>query len=356
LEEIRKIDGSASAHEFDVLYSVYQVDDGQLVQYYIDDMKDAMDHGDEDRCIGSCNSLFNLFCTKLRSDEVKQGLKALIKKQDHFRNTFMDYATVAIFFSSITATTLQFSYASADSSISSKIVNLCWFASLVLSIASATNSFLGAIVHQSPEFLRPSQALDYRLQQRYFRYIPTILLSISGMLFLIGFCSFSFLSGSNGNSFPSQGKAVQGATISLTTTNFLAILVMILMAFTSVVHRAASLVARSIRGLRHLAIVLPFIPLLLVTLAFLFPYHLVRWRHLLTIYSTEVHFFGRWEVWSCFGSVGMNLDRIFNRHWDMVFGFDSWSRFHRSVSVYWKGFKKLFQKLRPTRTTTHSPV
>ncbi len=73
LDELRKIDGSASAHEFDVLYSIYQVDDRQLVIHYIDDMKDAMDYGDEDRCIRSCNALFDLFRTRLRSEEVKQG-------------------------------------------------------------------------------------------------------------------------------------------------------------------------------------------------------------------------------------------------------------------------------------------
>jgi len=327
LEEIRKIDGSASAHEFDVLYSIYQVDDRQLVGHYIDDMKDAMDYGDEDRCVGSCNSLFDLFRTRLRSEEVKQGLKALIKKQDHFRNTFMDYATVAIFFSSITATTLRFSYASADSSVSSKIVNICWFASLVLSIASATNSFLGAIVHQSPEFLRPSQALDYRLQQRYFRYMPTILLSISGMLFLIGFCGFTFPSQGSGNIFPSQGKTVQGTTISLTTTNLLAIFIMVLMAFTNVVHRAAGVLLQSakvflwaaslilawwpIRRSRHLAIVLAFMPLLLLTLVFLFPYHLVRGRGLPSVHNR----YG-WKVWSHFGDVGEKLDGIFVYHWD----------------------------------------
>ncbi len=34
------------------------------------------------------------------------GLEALIKKQMYFRSTFMDYTTLATFFSSITATTL----------------------------------------------------------------------------------------------------------------------------------------------------------------------------------------------------------------------------------------------------------
>lgn len=125
----------------------------------------------------------------------------LIKKQDHFRNSFMDFATVAIFFSSITATTLQFSFQFADHTISSTIVNICWFASLILSVASATNSLLGVLVHQSPEYLRPSRNLDNNLLQNWFKYIPTTLLTISGVLFSVGFCSFAYLSTS---SFTSQ--------------------------------------------------------------------------------------------------------------------------------------------------------
>lgn len=123
-----------------------------------------------------------------------RGLETLIKKQDHFRNSFMDFATVAIFFSSITATTLQFSYQSGHSTISSAIVNLCWFSSLVLSIASATNSLLGVLVHQSPEYLRPSRNLDFHFLQNWFKYIPPVLLTISGVLFLVGFCGFTFVS------------------------------------------------------------------------------------------------------------------------------------------------------------------
>lgn len=122
------------------------------------------------------------------------GLELLTRKQDHYRNSFMDFATLAIFFSSITATTLQFSFASADSTIFSTIVNVCWFSSLVLSIASATNSFLGTVVHQSAEFLRPSQKSDRRFLQKWFKFIPSFLLAFAGALFLAGLCTFTFSS------------------------------------------------------------------------------------------------------------------------------------------------------------------
>lgn len=151
--------------------------------------------------------------TPLTQNVIIQGLETLIKKQDHFRNSFMDFATVAIFFSSITATTLQFSFQSADNSISSTIVNLCWFASLVLSIASATNSLLGVLVHQSPEYLRPSRNFDFRFLQDWFKYVPPILLTTSGVLFLIGFCGFTFLSTSAFASQVHLFTAFQGASL-----------------------------------------------------------------------------------------------------------------------------------------------
>jgi len=200
-----------------------------------------------------CDSALNCIKGKLRSDAVRQGvscdifshmlkillgLEMLVKKQDHFRNSFMDFATVAIFFSSITATTLQFSFTAANTSFSWTIVNLCWFGSLVLSIASATNSFLGAVVHQSPEFLRPSQRVDHQILQKWFKIIPPILLTISGALFLIGICSFTF---SSTSSIPSQGRATQVFTTTLTSPNFLALITMFLLAFTRVFYRTVHL-------------------------------------------------------------------------------------------------------------------
>jgi len=168
--------------------------------------------------MGCCKSVIDSVKSTLQSDAVKQGLEELIKRQDHFRNTFMDFATVAIFFSSISATTLQFSYASTNTSSSWTIVNLCWFASLVLSIASATSSFLGAIVHQSPEHLRRSKTsgINFRILSTWFRVFPSALLTFSGILFLIGVCAFTFAS--------SQGRAIQIATTTLTSTIFLTIL------------------------------------------------------------------------------------------------------------------------------------
>ncbi|KLO11683.1 hypothetical protein SCHPADRAFT_941832 [Schizopora paradoxa] len=256
--ELEKIDGSASAREFkaySTLETTYQLEQCHRLAEYIIDMKFAMCAGDERR--------FGL----------KQGLETLIKKQDHIRNSFMDFATVAIFFSSITATTLQFSFQSADSTTLSTIINLCWFASLVLSIASATNSLLGVLIHQSPEYLRPSRNLDFRFLQGWFKYTPQILLTTSGVLFSIGFCAFSFLPTS---SFTSQGLATKLVTAGLTSVNFIALIAVFLLAFTAVLHHGARLTRTIYNFARHLTIVLVMLFLALMAFPFMALYCFIR--------------------------------------------------------------------------------
>jgi len=228
--ELGMIDGSDLAYEF---LTSFRVGDSsgrtQLFGYHVTELKNARDDGDEERLWECCISLFDLMIEKLGSG--KKGLEMIIRKQEHLRNTFMDSAALATFFSSITATTLQFSYTSADTTRAWTIVNLCWFASLVLSIASATNSFLGAIVHQSPETLRLSQRPDHKVLRIWFKFIPSTFLTISGLLFLIGICGFTHSSTVQNRS---QGKAVQTVTLFLTSGNVLAILIMSLLAFPKV--------------------------------------------------------------------------------------------------------------------------
>ncbi|KLO09301.1 hypothetical protein SCHPADRAFT_572982 [Schizopora paradoxa] len=89
-------------------------------------MKTAVQNGDKDGMMDCCDALIGYIKDRLQSDSVRQGLRALINKQDHTRNSFMDFATLAIFFSSITASALQFSYSSADSTYSCMVVNVCW--------------------------------------------------------------------------------------------------------------------------------------------------------------------------------------------------------------------------------------
>ena len=62
--------------------------------------------------------------------------------QKHGATNLLNLSTVATFFSAVTATSLQFSYALQQTLIADA-VNSFWFASLVFSIGAAVNSLLG---------------------------------------------------------------------------------------------------------------------------------------------------------------------------------------------------------------------
>lgn len=108
-------------------------------------------------------------------------------------------ATIATFFSSVTATTLQYSY--SQTSASEELwayVNAVWFSSLVFSIASAANSFLGVALYQRPEYFGHSSLSEYRCIRIWFDKCPMFFLIISGGLFGIGLCLFAISSGQVG--------------------------------------------------------------------------------------------------------------------------------------------------------------
>ncbi|KLO08624.1 hypothetical protein SCHPADRAFT_893745 [Schizopora paradoxa] len=340
LLELGKIDGSVTAREFSKVQTAFDNNERhQRLVGYTDNMKIALLAGDEAQFLPNCKLAWCLVEGILRSKGVKQGLETLIKKQDHFRNSFMDFATVAIFFSSITATTLQFSYQSADTTISSTIVNLCWFSSLVLSIASATNSLLGVLVHQSPEYLHPSQNLDFRFLQNWFKYIPPVLLTISGLLFLIGFCGFTFLSSMT---FSSQGRAIQVVTTTFTTTNFLALLIIFLLAFTRALRHAEL----SVKVLRSLTIVSALLSLALLALPYMMIFCWIH--HKSPIFPPDYKEILYLE--EDFGKRGEALYILYQEHRDKLKGTINphWEGLKKSLTVKfgggWKKIKALFHK------------
>lgn len=287
-KELDKIDGNAIAIEYLehisprksytriewlLIYIHTAMDDMQLLESR---NVDPDSNEDVQKLLNYGIELFDYIKGKLQSDALKQGLKALIKEQDHFRNSFMDFATIAIFCSSITATTLQFLYISTNSSFSSTVINVYWFASLVLSIASATNSFLGAIVHQSPNYLPRSDGFRHRVLKIWFGACPQTLLTISGILFLIGVCSFTF-SSTTPTPSQSQGLLIKTVTIVLTSTNFLALPFMFLLAFTNILDMGLS----AFRLLHHLAFVVVLAPIVL-------PYLIYRDQSPFGGFSTEL--------------------------------------------------------------------
>ena len=66
------------------------------------------------------------------------------RREDEEKSTlrYLNMTTIATFFSSVSATTLQFTFGDNGGTLS-KIVNLCWFISILSSVASGMNSLLG---------------------------------------------------------------------------------------------------------------------------------------------------------------------------------------------------------------------
>ena len=75
-------------------------------------------------------------------DFVGVGVPAIRFAQKSNGNNLLNLSTIATFFSGVTATTAQYSYASSESTLD-WMTNLLFFGSLVLSISAAINSLLG---------------------------------------------------------------------------------------------------------------------------------------------------------------------------------------------------------------------
>lgn len=74
---------------------------------------------------------------------INSALPDLVAEEEERATThYLALTTIATFFSSITATTLQFTYNSDDRTTIMNIVNLAWFVSLVFSISSGVNGVL----------------------------------------------------------------------------------------------------------------------------------------------------------------------------------------------------------------------
>ncbi|KLO07915.1 hypothetical protein SCHPADRAFT_944879 [Schizopora paradoxa] len=223
---LNMIDGSSISHQYAKSGLLNRQDDAATVGYAepIDKLRFNSSPDYRGQLLDDCIQNMRSLSFKLESPQLVRGLDRILVNQDYFRNAFMNSSTIAIFFSSITATTLQFSYLSSGAEgVSWTIVNACWFASLVLSIASATNGFLGAVVHQSPEYLGRANNLEDHLLQMWFRVCPSLLLTFAGALYLAGLCAFAISS--------SQEPLTKIVTIVLTAANSVALLTIYLMVF-----------------------------------------------------------------------------------------------------------------------------
>jgi len=73
---------------------------------------------------------------------IEVGVPTIQYAQKHGADSLLNLATTATFFSAVTASTLQFSYALKETPVQ-VAANVFWFSSLVVSIAAAVNSLMG---------------------------------------------------------------------------------------------------------------------------------------------------------------------------------------------------------------------
>lgn len=82
-------------------------------------------------------SLLMFFCVR-----IGKVLPPIRGAEENATLKYLNMTTVATFFSAITATTLQFSFAQTGTNLDNA-VNFFWFLSLIFSVSSAINSLLG---------------------------------------------------------------------------------------------------------------------------------------------------------------------------------------------------------------------
>ncbi|KAF8069027.1 hypothetical protein FPV67DRAFT_1607451 [Lyophyllum atratum] len=148
------------------------------VQRYIHDL--SIEMGEHIDTITSTLSMF-----------IEIGVPTIRFAQKHGATNLLNLSTVATFFSAVTATTLQFSFALPHKP-SSDAVNCFWFASLVFSIAAAVNSLLGLTwkqaMYRSPGHRVPWWVLIW------IKRSPLVFLVMSVACFSIGLCCFAYAS------------------------------------------------------------------------------------------------------------------------------------------------------------------
>ena len=119
----------------------------------------------------------------------------------------MNITTIATFFSSVTATTLQMSISDSPSGLLN-VVNLFWFLSLVFSVSSGVSSLLGMTwrkssmwavycsdrMHSLMDLVRYHTIIPPWLIKLWLDKAPMIFLIVSALMFIVGLNLFAYLS------------------------------------------------------------------------------------------------------------------------------------------------------------------
>ncbi|KAJ6576423.1 hypothetical protein DFH09DRAFT_1149298 [Mycena vulgaris] len=128
--------------------------------------------------------------TQRLADFTTTGVQEISFAQKHSTQILLNSATIATFFSAVTVTTIQYSFAQVTSPLQIA-VNTLWFSSLVLSVSSAINSLL-AMTWRQAIYSTPQRRVPWWVRI-WFRQTPIVLLSMSVLSFLAGLLCFVFL-------------------------------------------------------------------------------------------------------------------------------------------------------------------
>lgn len=113
---------------------------GSLAQYDVGNVSDEL------KTFGKEGKYFTTHYVRTLSNVELALPKFLVDQMERDTTRYVNLTTIATFFSSVTATTLQFTYAETDAVPSNSlrgVVNLFWFLSLVFSVSSGVSSLLG---------------------------------------------------------------------------------------------------------------------------------------------------------------------------------------------------------------------
>ncbi|KAI5115607.1 hypothetical protein M0805_001294 [Coniferiporia weirii] len=154
--------------------------------------------------------------TSSLSELFKSAIPKILKAQQATQSIkYNNMLTAATFFSAVTATTLQLSYAyntNPDASLG-VAVNTLWFAALVFSTASSLSSLVGLMWYQKIQRIQ----LLPEWTKLWLEYGPTISLAVASAAFSAGLCLFAFSS--------SQHIITSTLTVAFTATHAVALFV-----------------------------------------------------------------------------------------------------------------------------------
>ncbi|KAG6908172.1 hypothetical protein DXG01_005872 [Tephrocybe rancida] len=145
---------------------------------YLHDL--SMEMGNHIEAFGSALSVF-----------VEIGVPTIRFAQQHGATHLVNLSTIAIFFSAVTATTLQFSFSLPRNTVPDA-VNCFWFASLVFSVSAAVNSLVGLTWKQAM-YRSPFHHVPWWILV-WIKRSPLVFLIVSAACFSVGLCCFAYAS------------------------------------------------------------------------------------------------------------------------------------------------------------------